>query len=62
MNRENREDERKLRTLRAIAREAFATLDRGRGIELKNERELATFISRLGRRAAEAVKRRRHGG
>jgi antitoxin ParD1/3/4 len=55
---QTREDEEKLKVLRALAAEGFADLDQGRGTVLSSRRELEDFVNRLGRRAAKAVKGR----
>jgi antitoxin ParD1/3/4 len=54
----SKEDEEKLRVLRRLASEAFGSLDRGAGITLKGEQQLAEFIGGLGSRAAKRVARR----
>jgi antitoxin ParD1/3/4 len=41
--------ERKLAKLRALVEEGFAEIDRGLGIELNGEEEIAEFISQIGR-------------
>ncbi len=55
-------DEEKLRVLRALAAEGFDELDRGEGTVIESEQQLAEFIGRIGRRAAEEVERRAAGG
>ena len=57
-----REDDEKLALLRSLASEAFEALDRGQGIVLQSEEELAEFIGQAGRRAAAAVEHRTTGG
>ena len=54
-----REEEEKLAALRSMAAEGFDALDRGEGIALNGEQELADFISAAGRRAAAAVEQLR---
>jgi hypothetical protein len=39
--------------LRALASEAFDALDRGEGIAITGNEQLADFISKLGRRVAK---------
>ena len=53
-----REENEKLTMLRSMASEAFDELDRGQGIAIDSERQLAEFISQTGRSAAEDVKHR----
>src|SRR5262245_6078792 len=53
-----KEDEAKLSLLRKLADESFGALDRGAGIALNQDKELADFISKIGRRAAKRVKDR----
>jgi antitoxin ParD1/3/4 len=57
-----REDEEKLRRLRDLAGESFASLDRGEGTTLEGNQALADFIGKLGRRAARREKSQRQGG
>jgi antitoxin ParD1/3/4 len=52
---QGREDEEKLAALRGLAAEAFDALDRGDGIAIEGEKQLADFIGRIGRRAAKRV-------
>jgi antitoxin ParD1/3/4 len=52
------EEQEKLAILRALAAEAFEQLDQGEGVVLDGARELATHISRLGKRSAAAAKPR----
>ena len=52
-----REDETKLAALRGLTAEGFASLDRGQGVLLEGERQLADFIGKIGRRAARRVGR-----
>ena len=53
-----REEDEKMTLLRSMASEAFDALDRGQGIAIQSEAELAEFIGQAGRRAAEEVERR----
>jgi antitoxin ParD1/3/4 len=57
-----REEDEKLALLRSMATDAFDALDRGQGIVLGSEGELAEFIGQAGRRAAEEVEHRAVGG
>jgi len=52
------EEQAKLALLRSLAAEGFDQLDQGQGIALENSRQLASYIGKLGRRAAKPVKRR----
>ena len=61
LERQAREDDEKLASLRSMAAEGFDALDRGEGIEIGSEPELADFIGAAGRRAAEAVEKRAAG-
>jgi antitoxin ParD1/3/4 len=49
---QGREQDEKLASLRALAAEGFDELDRGQGIALESDQQLADFISDAGRRAA----------
>ncbi len=51
------EEQEKLALLRNLANEGFQQLDQGQGIEIRNPRQLASHIAKLGRRAAKAVDR-----
>ena len=51
------EEHEKLALLRNLASEGFQQIDQGKGIELPNERRLATHIAKLGRSAAKSVDR-----
>jgi antitoxin ParD1/3/4 len=53
------EEREKLALLRSLANEAFGQLDQGKGIELGSEQQLADFIGKIGRRAANDMKRGR---
>jgi len=57
-----REDGEKLALLRSMASDAFQALDRGEGIAIQGEQQLAEFIGQTGRLAAEEVKHRTIGG
>jgi antitoxin ParD1/3/4 len=57
LERQNREEEEKLALLRSLAAEGFRDLDQGRGTAIDSEKQLRTFIARIGRRAAKTVKR-----
>lgn len=61
LEQQKREDEEKLAILRGLTAEGFASLDRGQGVVLESERQLADFISDIGRRAAKRVGRRSGG-
>jgi antitoxin ParD1/3/4 len=50
-----KEDEEKLALLRGLAAEGFESLDLGQGITVEGERQLANFIGKVGRRAAQRV-------
>jgi len=56
------EEEEKLTLLRSLASEGFSELDQGQGIVLDGQQQLAEFIGRIGRRAAEEVEHRTTGG
>lgn len=47
------EEREKLAALRAMARQAFDEIDSAQSIELNGNQELADYVARLGRRAAE---------
>jgi antitoxin ParD1/3/4 len=61
LEQQTREDREKLALLRSLAAEAFEQLDQGKGIEIRDERQLTGLIRRLGHRAAKPAKRRRNG-
>jgi antitoxin ParD1/3/4 len=50
-----RENEEKLALLRGLTADGLASLDRGQGVLLEGDRQLADFIGKIGRRAAERV-------
>lgn len=50
-----REDDEKLALLRSMASDAFHALDRGEGIAIQSEQQLAEFTGQTGRRVAEEV-------
>ena len=56
LEQESKENEEKLSALRSLASEAFASLDRGERTTLEGEQQLADFIGRLGRRAANRAR------
>jgi antitoxin ParD1/3/4 len=56
-----KEDEEKLAVLRELTAEGFASLDRGHGVLLEGERQLADFIGDIGRRVAKRVGHNRGG-
>lgn len=58
LEQQTREEHEKLMLLRKLTSEGIAQLDQGRGIEISGRRQLASFIGRLGRRAAAKVRRR----
>jgi antitoxin ParD1/3/4 len=58
LERESMEEREKLTVLRNLASEAFASLDRGEGIELERDRELQDFLGGIGRRVARRPARR----
>jgi antitoxin ParD1/3/4 len=62
LEQQGREDEQKLAALRGLAAEAFDALDRGAGIAIEGEKQLADFIGKVGRRAAKRVKSRSSDG
>ena len=43
-----REDEEKLAALRGLTAEGFAALDRGQGVRLEGERQLADSVCKIG--------------
>jgi hypothetical protein len=47
-----------LAVLRALAAEGFQSLDRGQCITLAEDRQLADFIAKIGRRASKACRPR----
>jgi antitoxin ParD1/3/4 len=51
-----RENEEKLALLRGLTSDGLASLDRGQGVLLEGDRQLADFIGKIGRRAAERVR------
>ena len=55
------EESEKLAALRSLAAEGFRELDQGQGIVLDGKRQLAEFISNLGRQAAEDSPQRATG-
>ncbi len=57
-----REEDEKLALLRSMATEAFDSLERGQGIIIDGQEQLADYISQAGRRAAEVVEHRAAGG
>ena len=56
-----KEDEEKLAILRGLAADGFASLDRGHGVLVEGDRQLADFIGGIGRRAAKRVGHNRGG-
>src|SRR4051794_22062317 len=50
-----REDEEKLAVLRGLAAEGFEALDRGQGMTLEGERQLADCLAKIGHRASQGV-------
>jgi antitoxin ParD1/3/4 len=58
LEQQTREEEEKLELLRTLARDAFAKLDQGLGIEVKSWQQLDSLIGRIGRRAGALAKRR----
>jgi antitoxin ParD1/3/4 len=57
LERHSREDEEKLAVLRGLAADAFTAIDRGEGIAIDGEAELAEYIGRIGRRAGRRAGR-----
>lgn len=57
LEQQTREDREKLALLKSLAGEAFQQIDQGQGIEIAGEKQLTSFISRIGRRAAASAKR-----
>jgi antitoxin ParD1/3/4 len=55
LEQQTREEREKLAMLRSLASEAFDQLDQGQGIQVNGQRQLATFIAQIGRRAARSV-------
>jgi antitoxin ParD1/3/4 len=51
------EEQEKLALLRNLATEGFDQIDQGQGIAIPNQRQLASHIAKLGRRAAKSVDR-----
>ena len=62
LEQQEQDEENKLAVLRELAAEAFGQLDRGEGIVLHGDEELARFIREAGRRASEKAQRRANGG
>jgi antitoxin ParD1/3/4 len=52
-----REDEEKLAVLRRVATDAFDAIERGEGITIDGEEELAEYIGRIGRRVGRRSRR-----
>jgi hypothetical protein len=50
-----KDDEEKLKALRALAAEAFGSLDRGQGTTLDGDQRLADFIGKLSLRASRGT-------
>ena len=50
-----RENEEKLALLRGLTADGLASLDRGHGVLVEGDRQLADFIGGIGRRAAKRV-------
>jgi antitoxin ParD1/3/4 len=61
LEQQTREESQRLAALKSLAAEGFKQLDQGEGIELKDRKQLASFIARLGRRAAKSTKSRSRG-
>jgi antitoxin ParD1/3/4 len=61
LEQQTREEEQRLALLRSLASEAFDQIDQGQGIEISDAKQLATFVGRVGQRAAASVKRRGNG-
>jgi antitoxin ParD1/3/4 len=57
LEQQTREDREKLAALKSIAKQAFLEIDQGRGIELKDEAELADYVRQLGRKSMTPSKR-----
>jgi antitoxin ParD1/3/4 len=57
LEQQKREEREKLKLLRSLAAEGFKQLDQGLGIELKDEREIRSFMGKIGRGAAKKAKR-----
>ncbi len=55
------EDQEKLAALRGLTAEGFASLDRGQGVLLEGERQLADFIGKIGHQAARHIRRNARG-
>jgi antitoxin ParD1/3/4 len=55
LDQQTRENEEKLALLRGLTVDGLASLDRGEGVLLESDRQLADFIGKIGRRAAERV-------
>jgi len=56
-----RKEDEKLAALRSMASEGFGELDRGQGIAIDGEEQLAEFIRETGHRAAEVAEKRSAG-
>jgi len=48
-----REEQEKIALLRSLASEGFRELDQGRGIAFDDEKQLAEFVRRVGRRGPD---------
>ena len=58
LEKSNEEEDEKLRALRGLAAEAFASLDRNEGTRIEGDQQLAEFIREIGLRAANRSARR----
>ena len=53
------EEQEKLALLRNLATEGFDQIDQGQGIGIPSERQLVSYVAKLGRRAAKSVDRQK---
>jgi antitoxin ParD1/3/4 len=58
LEKQKREEDEKLKLLRALAKEGFRQLDQGLGIEIGSDEELREFMERIDRRVAKKAQRR----
>lgn len=58
LEKQGAEDRAKLKMLKTLINDGLKELDQGKGIELKDEHELSTFMQELGRQAVAKSKSR----
>ncbi|MEX2288342.1 MAG: type II toxin-antitoxin system ParD family antitoxin [Planctomycetaceae bacterium] len=61
LEQQTREEREKLALLRKLAAEGIAQIDQGQGIKIKDDRELARYIHKIGKQAARRAKVRSNG-